>query len=57
MPWKRNMNIGILFTGLQSSSKGNVNTVSGTKGRLCNFSSSVGIAARYGQDGPGFELR
>jgi hypothetical protein len=57
MSWKRNMNVGLLFTGLQSSSKESVNRVSGIKERLCNYNSSVGIAARYGQDGPGFESR
>lgn len=49
------MNFGLLFTGLESSSKQNVNGVSGIKERLCNYNSSVGIAACYTQDGSGFE--
>ena len=49
------MNLGLLFTGLESYSKENVNGVSGIKERLCNYNSSVGIEAHCAQDGPGFE--
>jgi len=51
------MNLGLFFTELESSSKENVNGVSGIKERLCNYNSSASIVARYSQDGPGFEPR
>ena len=49
------MNLG--FTGLESSSKENVNWVFGIKERLCNYNSLVGIAARYAQGDPEYEPR
>jgi hypothetical protein len=45
-----------LFTGRDSSSKENVNGMSGIKEQLRNYNSSVGIAACYARDGPGLNL-
>ena len=51
------MNLRLLFTAFESSSRENVNGVFGIKERLCNYNSLVGIAARYTQDDPEFEPR